>query len=312
MKRFLTVLISLMLILTISVALAGKSGADFGDFGGDYDYDYGDYDYDDYDDYDYDYYDDDDDWGFGFFSGGGGSNGSSTFGAILLLAIIIIVILFIKKKSSSQPTVTPHNTAPYRVPNDLKEMSSYQTEDPAFSSEKMREWIANAYVRLQKAWQAKDLAPVQTLLSDALYSQMAGQLESRYKAQGQTNIVDRIAVLQTTLLGWKREADKDVIMARLQTRVTDYVVNDADGRVVRGDPETEKFMTYEWTLIRSVGETTSEENGVKVQNCPNCGAPVDLNRAATCPYCGSLIKSEKHGWVISNIRGISQQTAGRS
>ena len=44
--------------------------------------------------------------------------------------------------------------------------------------------------------------------------------------------------------------------------------------------------------------------------CPNCGAPVEINASAKCPYCGSVITLEEHGFALNAIRAISQETRG--
>ena len=44
------------------------------------------------------------------------------------------------------------------------------------------------------------------------------------------------------------------------------------------------------------------ENRVSV--CPHCGAPLEINASAKCPYCGSVITLEEHGfhqYEISNF-----------
>ena len=39
-----------------------------------------------------------------------------------------------------------------------------------------------------------------------------------------------------------------------------------------------------------------------------CGAPLDVNASARCPYCGTVIQQQAQDWVISAIRAIKQQT----
>ena len=45
-------------------------------------------------------------------------------------------------------------------------------------------------------------------------------------------------------------------------------------------------------------------------NCPHCGAPLEINASAKCPYCGSVITLEEHGFALNAIRAISQETRG--
>ena len=69
-------------------------------------------------------------------------------------------------------------------------------------------------------------------------------------------------------------------------------------------------MEYEIELTRKSGEITKpEDDGVKADRCPHCGAPIKLNASAKCEYCGSVITAVNTDWAISAMRGISQRTA---
>ena len=51
--------------------------------------------------------------------------------------------------------------------------------------------------------------------------------------------------------------------------------------------------------------TTSSDT--QTMNCPNCGAVVDVNKSAKCPYCDSVLNAATHGWVITTIQGLEQR-----
>ena len=57
---------------------------------------------------------------------------------------------------------------------------------------------------------------------------------------------------------------------------------------------------------RALAFTSSGET--KRITCPGCGAPLDVNASARCPYCGTVIQQQAQDWVISAIRAIKQQT----
>ena len=57
-------------------------------------------------------------------------------------------------------------------------------------------------------------------------------------------------------------------------------------------------------FCKQCGSTLPEN----VQFCPNCGAPLEVNRSGQCEYCDSVIRDDSYGWILSNIRGISQIT----
>ena len=194
--------------------------------------------------------------------------------------------------------------------SQLKNISAYYKFDPGFSEAAFCEKLSNLYVQFQNAWQDKNLETLRPYLTDAFYAQMDRQLDS-YRRNRQTNRVERISVLGVSLSGWQQTANEDVMVARLRTRIVDYVTDDATGQIVRGSNTAEKFMEYEWTLTRKRGVRTGVNDGVRVQICPNCGGTININRTAKCPYCDSIITVEAHDWAVSNIKGLSQRTSGR-
>ena len=307
------IVLSVILCLLLCFSLFAVVGhADFGDYGGDSDYGGG-----------WDSgggYDSDSDWG----SSSSSSGGDLLENAIILVIVVVVIIVScvigaivskIKKWMGIEPKNKPGKpVAPGAAPTDprtLRPMAEFNALDPGFSAGALCEQLSNRYVQFQNAWQAKDLSPLRPYLTDALYAQMDRQLENNYRRTRQTNRVERIAVLGVQPVGWRQDSDVDVIVARLRTRIVDYVVDDATGRVIRGSATAEKFMEYEWTLIRASGVITGQTDRMTVHNCPNCGAVLNINQTARCEYCGSIVTVQAHEWAVSNIKGLSQHTTGR-
>ncbi len=363
MKRISALACALLCLFAFSFS----AFADFGDYGGDYDYggydyDYGnDYDYDYGNDYDYDYgHDyDDDDYHYqtttryyslaGYPSGSDGYGGgpdifnalgkvvdaivlsdnaietasddsaSSMLGLLIVVVIAIIIIVAKRRKNGGGPTAV-NNTSRTTVPRPagaaptdagkLQSLASYAAEDPGFSEADFREKLSNLYVKLQNAWTDKDLSVLRPYLSDGFYASSDRQLDN-YRRNRQTNCIERIAVLDVNVRGWMRQGSEDIMVASLRTRITDYVTDDKTGSIIRGSQTQEKFMEYEWTLARKTGVKTQDGNASKVVNCPNCGAPLNINKTAKCPYCDSIITVDSHDWVLTGIKGISQRTMGK-
>ena len=308
MKKLFAVCLCVLLVLG---AVCMAAHADFGDYGGDYDFG-GDY---DSGGYDYDFGDDDDDGGGYYYYGGSGgsgsdsgSGGSSILGGVVVAAIIILIVYMSKrKKGGASGPVMPGAQA--TDPSTLRSVSEYPALDPQFSEAAFREKLSNMYVQFQNAWQDKDLTPLRPYLTDAFFNKCDRQLDA-YRKNRQTNRIDHPSVLGVELVGWKQEAGVDVMVARLRTRIVDYVVDDATGNVVRGSNTAEKFMEYEWDLVRTSGQTTGESTGTTVQSCPHCGAPIDVNHTAVCEYCGSVLTTDTFDWAVRDIKGLSQRTVG--
>lgn len=304
MKKILRIIPVIILILGLMIVPMKSRALDFGDFSGDSDFGGG---WDSGGDWDSGGWDSggwDDDYSYS----GGSSSGSLDIGSLGFIIIIVIVVIIISSSRSSGSSSRGSQT-PYRAPQqtNLRNINDYQQIDPSFAPSEFKEKLSNLYVRFQNQWQAKDLSPLRPYLTDAYFSQMDRQLNN-YRLNRQTNCIERIAVLSVELLGWKQESGMDVMVARINTRIVDYVKDDRTGNIIRGSNTREKFMTYEWSLVRSTGVQTSRSTGTTSQTCPYCGANVDINQSAVCEYCGSVLHTDTFDWAVSNIRAISQRT----
>ena len=302
MKKILRLIPVIALILGLMTVPMKSRALDFGDFSGDSDYGGG----WDSGGWDSGGWDDDDDYSYS----GGSYGGSSSDGGDLLFIIIIvgaIIIINLIKGASSKGAPPRQNV--YRQPTvpALSPITDYIMQDSAFSPSEFKEKLSNLYVRMQNQWQKKDISSLRPYFTDAFYAQMDRQLQY-YRMNNQTNYVERIAVLGVDLLGWKREGNMDVMVARLNTRIVDYVKDDRTGNILHGSNTREKFMTYEWELVRTTGVTTARSTGMTSQTCPYCGANVDINHSAVCEYCGSVLHTDTFDWAVNSIKGISQRT----
>ncbi len=308
---------SLLIVLVAAVSVPLQSRADFGNFAGDSDYG---------------------DSGGGYSSGGDyGSDGSyssdsdSGFAIFLLwlfnmlpwpARIVLILVLtgayFISKlfKSkgggrnrggrTSRPPASVYT--PVQAPAEqLIPIRDYSKIDSGFDVADFTQKLSNLYVQMQNCWTARDLEPLRPYFTDSQYAQYERQVAELIRNR-ETSHIDRIAVLSVDILGFYQTDDSDHIKARLSTRITAYTVSDDTGEVVRGNKNAEKFMTYEWDLVRPKGQTTTKDEEVQAIACPNCGAPLNINASAKCQYCGAVVTVDKHDFVIYAIKGISQRT----
>ncbi len=250
------------------------------------------------------------DWGdSGYYYGD--SSGGGSFGTSVVIMVVILIFIFISNKKKGKNTVVG---AGAQLTTNLMPLASIMEIDPGFSEAAMKEKISNLYVQMQNAWQDKRFDSMRPHMTDSLYNQFARQLDELVRA-GNTNYVERIAVLSVNFTGWRQDDVNDSIVALVKTRIVDYTLNDRSGKLVSGSKTAEKFLTYEWTLIRSKGMTTpqpSSEGGQDTVSirCPSCSAPLEVNQSARCPYCDSVITARDYDWAISAIKGISQTTSG--
>ena len=222
-----------------------------------------------------------------YYGDGGGGGWIGIAFVAVLYAIFWIVGKFKKKKDAN--------------------LDALKGKDPMFSEEAFKEHVANLYVKMQKHWQDKDWGEMRANMTDALFNQLSRQLQQLIDTN-RTNIVKNIMVQRVDIVGYAQDEINDIITTSVATRIIDYTIDDATQKVVGGSVTAEKFMVYEWTLIRSKNAVTGENKFVDAKKCPSCGAPMDMNFSAKCNYCGSLVIASEYDWVLSAIKGISQRT----
>lgn len=85
----------------------------------------------------------------------------------------------------------------------------------------------------------------------------------------------------------------------------DYIIDETSNRILKGNPNTNLYNKYVLTFIRKTGSKTREDGSkVETMNCPNCGAPTEITSSGKCPYCGSIITTDDHGWSLSGLKRI--------
>ncbi|MDD3336001.1 MAG: TIM44-like domain-containing protein [Eubacteriales bacterium] len=227
---------------------------------------------------------------------------------LLIVVVSIIVLAIWVKRSPNEKGESYSRIDNGGSPVKTVDLSSIREKDPRFSEAAFLQRISNLYVRMQKDWERKEFQEMRHVMTDQLFNQLNEQL-MEYVSRKRTNHVERIAVLNSKITGYGCDGRYDRITVLLNTRIVDYVTEDATGRVVSGSDTAEKFMTYEWTLIRGCGNTTDTQAGFMQVHCPSCGAPMEISQSAKCEYCGAVTSASDHDWVISAMRGLSQRTA---
>ena len=308
MKKNIRALVLLLLCLLLSTCLVTAVFADMEGGGGDADFGGGDFDGGDYGGYDGGYDGDYGDSSRSYSSGDGEFSGSDAVIIIIFIVVFVVIALRSSKKGGNKRVNTGvSRQAP--IPS-LRPIQQYKELDPDFDPDALIQKLTNLYIQAQQCWTAKKVDGLRPYYTDAYFAQMERRLQ-QLKDKGVTNYVDRPTVLGIELSGFTQEGGNDHIYAVIRSRIVDYYVEDATGKVVSGSKTAEKFMTYRYHLIRPTGTMSSRIVGTRALSCPHCGAPLNINQSAKCPYCDSVITVEEHDFVISQIEALSQQTVQR-
>lgn len=235
----------------------------------------------------------------GIFIYGGGS-----LSGFIIFIIIVIVIRVLKSKGiiPSEPIQNVDNYG-NSVNNTTAVENQIRNIDPNFSAENFMSFSKEVFIKIQSAWTDRNWEEIRPFESNELFEQHSKQLQ-QYIDTKRINIVDRVSVRSTYLNSFTQDGDKETLKMTLKAVMKDYIINEETKKVLEGNPNKDMYMTYTLTFIRKAGVKTVEgTNNTSTTNCPNCGAPTKITSAGKCEYCGSIITTGEHGWVLSNLEG---------
>lgn len=247
------------------------------------------------------------------------SSGGSIWGLIVGIVVIGVVVFVVGKskgKINNIKDMTDLNKVG-DILNDLANNSSdsiktntkeiadeIRTTDPEFSEEKFLSWTKDVFIKLQAAWTARDWKIIRPFESNELFEQHNAQLQE-YINNNRINMIERVAVESAELMSHKVDGDKEIIEVYLKAVMKDYIIDATTKEVVEGNKNTDWHMKYKLTFVRKNGvKTHAGTSNKSTTNCPNCGAPTEITSAGQCEYCGSVITTGEHDWVLSGLEGI--------
>ncbi len=202
-----------------------------------------------------------------------------------------------KKEANLDAILNPQATQQINVGEKIRQI------DPMFSEEKFLNWTKDVFVKLQTAWTKREWSIIRPFESNELFETHSAQLQEFIKA-GRINIVERINVQKASLRSFTQDGDKETIKVDLDAVMRDYIIEEKTKKVIEGNAREDQYMKYTLTFMRKAGVKTQEgKSNMSTTNCPNCGAPTQITSAGQCEYCGSVITTGEHDWVLSGLEG---------
>lgn len=175
--------------------------------------------------------------------------------------------------------------------------AAFEQHNPNFSWGLFQTRARLIFDELQAAWSSLDWERARPHETDNLF-QMHQYWIGAYRRQQLRNVVDHCTVTAMQPVKIVEDAFYNAITLRIGAQGYDYTV-DTNGRIVAGSKSNLRRWTEYWTFIRNRNARPIE---TRVDlNCPNCAAPLKVNNAGVCQFCGGKITSGEFDWVLSKI-----------
>lgn len=175
--------------------------------------------------------------------------------------------------------------------------AAFEQANPNFSWSRFQARARLIFDELQAAWSNLDWERARPHETDNIF-QMHQYWIDAYRRQGLRNILDKTRITAMQPVKIQEDAFYNAITLRIWAEGYDFTV-DSTGRIVSGSNTSLRQWSEYWTFIRNRGSQTTPER-VDL-SCPNCAAPLKINAAGICQFCGGKITSGEFDWVLSKI-----------
>lgn len=182
-------------------------------------------------------------------------------------------------------------------PGFATQRETFEQNHPEFSWGAFEARAKLIFEELQAAWSTLNWERARPHETDNLF-QMHQYWINAYRRQGLRNVLDQAQIKSMQPVKIQEDAFYNAITMRIWAEGYDYTVDSA-GKVVSGSKTTLRTWSEYWTFIRNRG-TKQKPPGAEL-NCPNCAAPLKINAAGICEFCGGKITSGEFDWVLSKI-----------
>ena len=234
-------------------------------------------------------------WDSGGSSGGSGSsiNYDEDEAAIIVTFIIIMFFVLMAFHLSSLPSVTP-TTSSTKKKVKAKDYVPEKLKTYGIDEVKMIDIAYNTYVDIQNAWMDIEIDKVKDKLSDELYNTYKMQLLT-LKRKKQRNVMSDFEFVEGFIYDIDDSKDNLSISIDLKVKCRDYLINDENKKVVRGNKN--KLWNYEYTIDFLIAKSIEDV----LKKCPSCGAELDEEKGSRllCPYCRTLLVRKSPNLVMT-------------
>ena len=198
----------------------------------------------------------------GYAGGAGGFGGG--FGVLELVLLLGLGYMFFRFITRSFATAGAQREMSHRERLESVEpgpfanseatlASTLRNYDPSFELETFRDARMDDFVRLQAAWNLRDLSSVSDLIGTELRQQLDGDV-AQLKNSGRINRIENIAVRSAELVEAWQEYGQEFATLRFRANLLDYTVDEGSSQVVAGDKSQPVKFEEDWTFVRAINQ----------------------------------------------------------
>lgn len=168
-----------------------------------------------------------------------------------------------------------------------------RARDPGFDEAVFTERAAEIFLRVQRAWSARDLRAARPFISDGFHERLREE-HARQDAAGVRHRLSELELRETAAIEFACGRHFDSATVRFKVSALRESVDARTGAVREGGHETYEEV---WTFVRRLSAVTSKARGALDGGCPSCGAALVVSDAARCESCKAWVNSGEFDWI---------------
>lgn len=220
------------------------------------------------------------------YSSSGSSSSEAGFVGVIIWIVIMLVIIYITTRRSK-----PYTIPDTKLQSNAEAIAKLKELIPGFDEKQFLQDGYKIFLDVEDAWMNFELDKVHNVITDEMFNMYESQLSSM-EIKGEQNIMNGFNLKDCAITNYINQNDNIEVETKYIIEFYDYIIDKESGKVLRGSKSSKLRMYYNFTFIM---KNTDE----KIDHCPNCGAPVEVNASGVCPYCNSKIVGENTSWVMS-------------
>ena len=154
------------------------------------------------------------------------------------------------------------------------------------------------YIDIQNAWMEFDYDALSNKTTNELYNQYLMQLET-LKAKGRKNVMNSFTYVKGKVTNIEKTDNQLAVTVEIVTRFYDYIINQKDEKILRGDDYKKVTLHYQMTFVKSTKKSITT-------HCPNCGAKLKKTSTNVCEFCKTTITKESDEWLLAEKKSLGQ------
>lgn len=245
---------------------------------------------------------------------------------IFLLAIIVLIVItaivnkYDKNKLSSKynlsnisnnsvqtteevnNNISLYHYEPYKKTLKILEQElipKIQINNPSFSKATFKQQAINIFTNVISVQTEKDSDKLQIFETQELIKRHIQKIKENNNDKI-IHVIKEISVVSSFITEYTLINNQEAIKMQLTIKAKNDYVNNVEQNT---NINNYVLSTYYLEFIKN-NDNNKSNNTI---NCPNCGAPADLNISNRCEYCNSFIPPINNQWLLNRLSYWDEQ-----